>query len=120
MIIVLFEVTIKKDHMEQYVSMAGDLKGSLAKARGFIRAERFSSLSNEGKLLSLSVWEDEEAVQEWRNNERHRMNQQRGRDSIFGDCVITVVSPVRTYSDQERIEAPEDSNKAWSIAGIPG
>ena len=110
MIIVLFEVTIKSGHEDQYLALAGELKESLVKAEGFIRAERFSSLSTKGKLLSLSVWENEESVKKWRNREQHRISQRQGRDSIFENYTITVVSPIRTYSDWERIEAPEDSN----------
>ncbi len=117
MIIVLFEVTIKKDRMGEYLKLVGDLKTSLVEAEGFIRAERFSSLANEGKLLSLTVWENEEAVEQWRNLEQHRMSQQQGRDAIFENYTITVVSPIRTYSDRERTEAPKDSNErfGWEI-----
>lgn len=115
MVIVLFEVTIKKDCLDQYLALAGDLKESLAKAEGFVRAERFSSLSNDGKLLSLSVWENEEAVEKWRHQERHRMSQREGRDSVFENYTITVVSPIRIYSDRERTEAPEDSNREFGL-----
>lgn len=115
MIIVLFEVTVRKDCMDQYLALAGDLKETLIKAEGFIRAERFSSLLNEGKLLSLSVWESEEAVQKWRNREQHRISQRQGRDSIFENYTITVVSPIRAYSNRERMEAPEDSNLEFGL-----
>lgn len=115
MIVVLFEVTVKMGCMDQYLALAGDLKESLAKEEGFIRAERFSSLSTEGKLLSLSVWENEEAVQKWRNREQHRMSQRQGRDSIFESYMITVVSSIRAYSDRGRMEAPEDSNKEFGV-----
>lgn len=115
MIIVLFEVTIKNGHEDQYLALAADLKESLAQAEGFVRAERFSSLANDGKLLSLSVWQSEEAVGKWRNHEQHRMSQRQGRDAIFESYTITVVSPLRTYSDRERMEAPEDSNKEFNV-----
>lgn len=54
-VIVLFEVNVKSGKMQDYLQMAGALKDSLAKAEGFIRSERFSSLAAEGKILSLSV-----------------------------------------------------------------
>ena len=113
MIIVLFEVTIKKDCMDQYLSLAGKLKESLVQAEGFIRAERFSSFVNERKLLSLSVWESEDAVEKWRNQEEHRLNQRQGRDALFESYVITIASSVRIYTDKERQEAPRDSNKVF-------
>lgn len=78
-VIVLFEVTVKDGKMEDYLKKAGMLKEHLKNAKGFIRAERFSSLATDGKLLSLSVWEDEESVKEWRNLADHRMSQKAGR-----------------------------------------
>lgn len=110
MILVLFEVTIKENCMDSYLVMARKLKEHLSKAKGFIRSERFSSLVTERKLLSLSVWENEDAVDEWRNQAEHRMSQQQGRDSIFESYTITVASGIRSYSNTERKEAPEDSN----------
>lgn len=110
MIFVIFEVTIKEDCMDGYIAMASKLKDSLARAKGFIRSERFSSLVTERKLLSLSVWENEDAVDEWRNQKEHRMSQQKGRDSIFESYTLTVASPLRSYTNQERQEAPADSN----------
>lgn len=117
MILVLFEVTIKEDRMDSYLSMARKLKDDLEKAKGFIRSERFSSLINERKLLSLSVWESEEAIEEWRNQQQHRKSQQQGRDSIFESYRITVASPIRAYTDKERQEAPEDSNAFFGNIG---
>lgn len=110
-VIVLFEVTIKSGKMEDYLTRAGQLKTFLQNAQGFIRAERFSSLVTEGKLLSLSVWENEECVSQWRNLLEHRRSQQHGRKEDFADYTITVVTPVRRYTMNERKEAPSDSNR---------
>ncbi len=100
-IIVLFEVTLKEGRMEDYLKMAASLKDELAKAEGFIRAERFSSLAEKNKLLSKSEWKDEESIMKWRNTANHRLCQQKGRDGIFFDYKITVVTPVRCYSMAE-------------------
>ena len=117
MIFVLFEVTIRKEYMDNYLDLAAILKDELVKSEGFIRSERFSSLTNEGKLLSLSIWESEEAVSKWRNQTEHRMSQQQGRDSIFENYTITVTSKIRSYSNIERTEAPKDSNKIFGLKG---
>ena len=53
-IIVLFEVTPTKEGMQKYLDLAAMLKPMLAGFEGFIRAERFSSLNEEGKLLSMN------------------------------------------------------------------
>lgn len=109
-VIVLFEVTVKSGKMDDYLKMAASLKDSIANAEGFIRSERFSSLSAEGKLLSLSVWKDEESVEKWRNLAAHRMCQKHGRLHDFEDYKITVVTPLRTYTMTERQNAPAVSN----------
>ena len=108
MILVLFEVIIKENCMDSYLALAGKLKDDLSEARGFIRSERFCSFVNERKLLSLSVWENEEAVSEWRNKTEHRICQQQGRDTMFESYTITVASKIRSYCNVERSEAPDD------------
>jgi heme-degrading monooxygenase HmoA len=76
---------------------------------GFISIERFQSLVDERKILSLSFWENEEAIRRWRNLEQHRAAQSMGRGSLFADYRIRVGSIVRDYSLEERAQAPEDS-----------
>ncbi|WP_455616583.1 Ada metal-binding domain-containing protein [Eisenbergiella sp.] len=88
---------------------------ALAKAAGFIRSERFPSLAAEGKLLSMSAWENEDCVSKWRNLASHRMTQKDCRINDIADCEVTVVTPVRTYTMTGRTEAPADSNKCWEV-----
>ena len=112
-IIVLFEVKPTKEGMEKYLDLAAGLKPLLAEFEGFIRAERFTSLNEEGKLLSMNVWTDEEAVARWRNVVEHRMSQKEGREKLFESYRITVCSAIRSYTDTDRTEAPADSNEYW-------
>ena len=109
-IIVLFEVKPTKEGMQRYLDIAAMLKPLLAGFEGFIRAERFSSLNEEGKLLSMNVWTDEEAVTRWRNTMQHRMSQKEGREKLFESYKITVCKTIREYSDTDREQAPADSN----------
>lgn len=107
---VLFEVSIAEGMQDEYLKRAASLKGALGRAAGFIRSERFESLAAPGKLLSLSVWESEDAVARWRNEELHRRCQAAGRDGVFEDYAITVLSPVRrAYGMGDRAQAPADS-----------
>ncbi len=76
MIAVIFEVFPAKGKVEEYLDIAAELKPHLGKIDGFISIERFSSLTNEGKVLSLSFWRDEQAISEWRNLETHRLAQE--------------------------------------------
>lgn len=114
-VIVLFEVTVKEGKMNDYLRIAASLKESLGKAKGFIRSERFSSLATDGKLLSMSVWENAESVTEWRNLAAHRTAQKHGRINDFVDYKITVVTPVRTYTMNDRENAPTDSNTYFEV-----
>lgn len=82
-IIVLFEVNPTKAGMKKYLDLAAMLKPMLSGFEGFIRAERFSSLNEDGKLLSMNVWTDETAVERWRNVMQHRMSQKEGREKLF-------------------------------------
>ena len=114
-VVVLFEVTVKKGKMDEYMDLVALVREKFSDVEGLIYAERFSSLSTEGKLLSMSIWESEEAVERWRNNMEHKEYQKLGRDNIFEEYKITVASPIRTYSDRERDEAPEDSNEYFGL-----
>ena len=114
-IIVLFEVKPTKEGMKRYLDLAAMLKPLLSGFEGFIRAERFSSLTDEGKLLSMNIWTNESAVERWRNMIQHRMSQQEGREKLFESYKITVCSEIRSYSDMDRAEAPQDSNKYFEV-----
>lgn len=114
-IIVLFEVTPTKEGMQKYLDLAAMLKPMLAGFEGFIRAERFSSLNEEGKLLSMNIWTDEAAVERWRNVMQHRMSQKEGREKLFESYKITVCSEIRSYTDKDRSQAPQDSNAFFEV-----
>ena len=79
---------------------------------GFISVERFQSLTDPNKLLSLSFWRDEDAVKQWRTLSSHRAGQAKGRAGIFADYRLRVAAVVRDYGLNERNEAPEDSKAA--------
>ena len=53
-------------------AIASELRPELETTDRFLSIERFSSLSEEGKLLSLSFWRDEDSVRRWRENLHHR------------------------------------------------
>ena len=95
---VIFEVEIKEDKKNEYLSIAAILKEQLVKEEGFISIERFQSLINENKLLSLSFWEDEKSILNWKKNLDHFSAQKKGRESIFKDYRIRVVEVKRDYT----------------------
>lgn len=109
MIAVIFEVSPAAGHLQSYLDHAAALRAELDAIDGFISIERFQSLSDPGRLLSLSFWRDEAAVQAWRQREAHRAAQAAGRAGVFSDYRLRVAEVKRDYGLHERAEAPGDS-----------
>jgi len=108
-IAVIFEVQPHPNLKGAYLDTAERLRPLLAEIDGFISIERFESLTVPGKILSLSIWRDEDAVRQWRNLEEHRRAQSAGRKTIFADYRLRVAQVLRDYGLHERAEAPDDS-----------
>ena len=109
MIAVIFEVWPADGRKQIYLDMAAELKPEFEKIDGFLSIERFQSLVDDRKLLSLSFWRDEAAVKAWRTLEHHRQAQYAGRSGVFRDYRLRVAKVLRDYGLTERAEAPEDS-----------
>lgn len=112
MIAVIFEVKPRPGRRDAYLELAAGLRPLLESMDGFISIERFQSLTDPDKVLSLSIWRDEEAVAAWRRLEQHRSAQEAGRKSIFEDYRLRVAAVLRDYGMNERRQAPEDSRAA--------
>ena len=104
---VIFEVEPDPDHRQDYLDIAAKLRPELEKIDGFISVERFQSLSNEGKILSLSFWRDEDAVARWRRHDEHHQAQLAGRGGIFSNYRLRVAAVVRDYGMDDRAQAPQ-------------
>ena len=111
MIAVIFELWPAPGRADEYFQLAGQLRADLEKIDGFISVERFESVTQKGKFVSLSFWRDEEAVRRWRAVETHRGAQAKGRAGIFSDYRLRVASVIRDYGLREREEAPADSRE---------
>ena len=119
MIAVIFEVIPKTNRRDQYLDIAAGLRPLLDEIDGFISIERFESLVQPGKILSLSFWRDEEAVAQWRRLERHRSAQTQGREVVFDDYRLRVATVMRDYGMHEREQAPSDSREQHDPAAPP-
>ena len=109
MIAVIFEVQPAQGKRDAYLGIAAQLRPLLDGIDGFISIERFQSLVDANRVLSLSFWRDEEAVKAWRNTEEHRQAQKAGRGGIFAGYRLRIAHVVRDYGLTERDEAPGDS-----------
>ena len=115
MIAVIFEVYPHPEHKQEYLNIAASLRPTLDEIDGFISVERFQSLTDETKILSISFFRDEAAIEQWRNISAHRNAQAKGRASIFRDYRIRIASVIRDYGMNDRDEVPGDSKTAHSI-----
>lgn len=115
MIAVIFEVWPATGRKDDYLAIAAALRTDLTQVDGFISVERFQSLSDPEKLLSLSFWRDDEAVKNWRNHFKHREGQAKGRDGIFANYHLRIATTIRDYGMNERAEAPHDSREAHNL-----
>lgn len=115
MIAVLFEVWPSEGKTQQYLDLATALHEELWQLDGFVSIERFESLSEPGKLLSLSFFRDEESVANWRNSAHHRATQSKGRSGVFKEYRLRVARVLRDYGMADRVQAPEDSRSAHDV-----
>ena len=111
MIAVIFEVQPQAGRESEYLDTAAAIREQLEQVDGFISVERFASLSQPGKLLSLSFWRDEAAVKRWRTLEVHRRAQAAGRGGVFAEYRLRVAEVMRDYGLHEREQAPNDSRR---------
>ena len=114
MIAVIFEVRPASGRKQDYLDIAAKMRPLLQQVDGFISVERFQSLVDPDKLLSLSFFRDEQAVQDWRNLVAHRKAQTEGRAGLFDEYRLTVCQTLRTYGLTDRTEAPDDSKQMHS------
>jgi heme-degrading monooxygenase HmoA len=108
-IAIIFEVQPAEGRKEEYLDIAAQMRPMVEEVDGFISVERFQSLTNPDKLLSLSLFRDEEAVQNWRRLAEHRAAQAKGRGGVFSDYRLRVAHVIRDYGMFDRAEAPSDS-----------
>jgi heme-degrading monooxygenase HmoA len=108
MIAVIFEVWPAEGRREEYLALAARLRAELERIEGFVSVERFESLTEPGKMLSLSLWRDEAAIARWRAVASHQAAQTAGRAGIFRDYRLRVAAVVRDYGMSERAQAPAD------------
>ena len=109
---VIFEVEPAPERRQDYLDIAARLRPELERIDGFISVERFESLTQPGKILSLSFWRDEAAVANWRRHEEHQAAQRAGRGGIFRSYRLRVAAIIRDYGMDERAEAPQPPPEA--------
>jgi heme-degrading monooxygenase HmoA len=87
---VIFEVHPKPGQWDAYLDNAKMLRPELMQVEGFVDNVRYTSLTRDGWILSLSNWRNEKAVVRWRTTMRHHMVQEKGRSEILRDYHLRV------------------------------
>ncbi len=113
MIAVIFEV--EPAQRDEYFRIASELRPLLDRVEGFISIERFQSLGDERRVLSLSYWRDEQAVAKWRACEAHVAAQARGRAQVFRDYRLRVACVLRDYGMYDRAQSPQSGTTRLSM-----
>ncbi len=114
MVVVIFEVTFKDDTCREEFYQQGDrLSGYLRGNPDFLGSANYHSPTDPNTDLCLNYWTDREAVDKWRNQNEHRIMQQFGRSNLFKSYNIRVCDMIREYSNQDRKQAPDDSNMIY-------
>ena len=109
MIAVIFEVLPHAAGRQRYLDLGAALRPLLDQVDGFVSIERFQSLADPNKILSLSFFRDEAAIAQWRQLEAHRAAQAAGRGALFADYRLRIAHVLRDYGMAERAGAPPDS-----------
>lgn len=112
MIAVIFEVLPAPGHRQAYLDWAARLRPELEKMEGFLSIERFQSLTDPDKILSLQFWRDDACLAKWRQFEAHRAAQRAGRSTMFREYRLNIAQVIRSYGMNDREQAPEDSRRA--------
>ncbi|UMA65027.1 antibiotic biosynthesis monooxygenase [Roseivivax marinus] len=112
MIAIIFEVSPAEGRRDEYLDIAAEMRPMVEEVEGFLSVERFQSLTDPDKLLSISFFEDDAAVERWRQLAAHRRAQGRGRGGVFADYRLRACHVLRDYGMTDRAEAPADSRAA--------
>ncbi|WP_432463430.1 antibiotic biosynthesis monooxygenase family protein [Agarivorans sp. QJM3NY_33] len=102
MIAVIFEAKAKPEQQQRYFQLSAELKPLLSDIDGFISVERFTSLADPEKFLSLSWWRDAESIRQWKTNMQHQSAQTEGYQSIFSFYQIQVAEVIKDDSSNTK------------------
>ena len=97
--VVIFEFTPHEVvATDRYFELAGELRSEIEKQPGFISVQRFEHVQEKGHFVSISTWENEAAIRNWKANLIHQKAQHEGKTSLFRDYRIRVAEVIRDYA----------------------
>lgn len=90
---VIFTST-QHDHTEGYEAAAMEMAQLAMQQKGFLGIDH----AHMGKTgITISYWESEQAILDWKNNPRHQLMQERGKKEWYKRYNIRVAKVLRDY-----------------------
>ena len=83
--ITVFRSRLREDVPDEYFGLADELHERAGNIEGFVEQKVF--VADDGERLTLVVFDNEAAHDQWRNDPVHRAAQQRGREEFY-DCLL--------------------------------
>jgi heme-degrading monooxygenase HmoA len=107
MIVVIFEGIPHEGKMDEYLARSPKYTEEMSKIDGFISNDRYQHCGNPNKVLSISLWKDEQAIKQFRQLEMHQRDEADGREILFEDYRICIAKVFRDYGLNDRGDAPK-------------
>lgn len=82
-VFVLFRVEIKEGKEEEYRKISAEVLNHAKEQPGLIFMERAKSVLKERTYISISEWENEEAIEKWVNHPQHQEAMRKGKSELF-------------------------------------
>lgn len=97
MIACIIEFSIRDGMEARHREVLEPLLKEIERLPGFISKETFESRLNHGRLLTISYWENRDAIKTWMSNPNHRKSMVAGKRDIFANYTIRIAPVERTY-----------------------
>lgn len=85
-----------------YDDMAARTEELAATMPGFLGIE--SARGEDGFGITVSYWESQEAIANWKRHAEHKIAQSRGRSDWYSDYVVRVAKVERAYAMKKTLE----------------
>ena len=111
MLLILFRSKLTREAADGYPEMAAQMDAHARTFDGFVDVKAY--LAADGERLTVVWWRDEESLAIWRNDVRHRVAQNRGRERWYEYYKMDVATIVR----QKDFTAPGQYVSAAELRG---
>lgn len=80
---VIFRVEVEEGKEEEYRKISAEVLQYAKEQKGLISMERAKSILKERTYVSISEWENEEAIEKWVNHPKHQEAMRKGKSELF-------------------------------------